>query len=128
MKEAQQYQQPELFETKKYIKVDTALDLTAIEAYILLSLLEGPKHGYSVIKDVFDFTNQVVNITSSSIYRTLHKFQNIGYVNKSAIQNFEDERRIDYLLSRSGIEAVSNEAERMQNFIEIYNARKSNSE
>jgi len=88
--------------------------LTDLAYYILLSLLE-EKHGYSIMKHVETLTNGEVTIGPASLYPSLKKLQNAGF-----IQLLEDkhDRRKTYLATQKGKMILMNEIERRSKMVD----------
>lgn len=88
--------------------------LTDLVYYILLSLLQ-EKHGYSIMKHIETLTNGEVSIGPASLYTSLKKLQNAGF-----IQLLEDkhDRRKTYVATQRGKIMLMSEIERRSKMVE----------
>ncbi|MEG0255241.1 MAG: helix-turn-helix transcriptional regulator [Vagococcus sp.] len=85
--------------------------LTDSNYLILLALLE-PKHGYAIMKEISEITEERVSIGPASMYTILKKLQ------KSELIRLEqdDDRKKIYLITELGIEKLEKEVERRKLF------------
>jgi DNA-binding PadR family transcriptional regulator len=67
---------------------------------VLTSLVEGPKHGYALIKDIESFAG--VKMGPGTLYGCLSKLEQAGLVEALPAQD----RRHPYRITPSGLEAV----------------------
>ena len=85
--------------------------LTDSNYLILLALLK-PKHGYAIMKDISDITDEKVSIGPASMYTILKKLV------KSELITLEqdDDRKKVYLITDLGVQALEAEVERRKLF------------
>ncbi|MBU5486680.1 PadR family transcriptional regulator [Clostridium sp. MSJ-8] len=76
--------------------------------YILLSLLK-PRHGYGIMKYVEELTEGEFTIGPATLYTTIKKIQNSGYIELAG--ESEDRKKI-YKLTQKGEEAILSEIKR----------------
>ena len=83
---------------------------------ILLSLADGPKHGYAIITDVRARTGGEVSLTASTLYDALSRL-----VDERSIEEVDappgadrDSRRRYYALTAAGREATRTEVGRLE--------------
>lgn len=76
--------------------------------YILLSLLK-PRHGYGIMKYVEELTEGEFTIGPATLYTTIKKIQNSGYI--ELVGESEDRKKI-YKLTQKGEEAILSEIKR----------------
>ena len=89
---------------------------------VLLSLADGPQHGYAIVKDIRERTNDEVCLTASTLYDALARL-----VDQSLIQELDappdrtdhDARRRYYQLTRLGRQAAEGEAKRLERVLEM---------
>src|SRR5258706_13188667 len=91
------------------------LALTAAVFHILLALAGDERHGYGILKEVLRQTDGAVRLGPGTIYGTLQRLMESGWVEESdgpaaAI----DERRRHYRLTRAGRQAPEAEVPRME--------------
>ena len=87
---------------------------------ILVSLLEGPRHGYAVIQDIRDRTGDEVRLTASTLYDALARLHDQGWIDETdgpgADQPVEGRRRY-YRLTAAGRDAARQEAARLERLL-----------
>jgi DNA-binding PadR family transcriptional regulator len=72
---------------------------------VLVSLAEGPKHGYALLKDIEDFAG--VSLSPGTLYAAIARLEDAGLVEPVGAS----ERRRPYRLSMAGRTALSAELE-----------------
>jgi DNA-binding PadR family transcriptional regulator len=77
--------------------------------HILLALVEGPRHGYEIMKEVERESGGTVRLQVGTLYRLLARLLEAGWLAEAA----EDGRRRNYRLTRLGRRALRAEAERL---------------
>jgi len=87
--------------------------LTPAVMHILLSLAGGQRHGYAILKDVQEQTNHRIRLGPGTLYGTLQRLMESGWVEETDGPGDEDERRRYYRLSRSGRDALKSEVDRL---------------
>lgn len=97
----------------------TYLPLTEPSFYILLSLAPGKKHGYAILKDVKELSQERVNLSTSTLYTAVGRL-----LDKDLIERFEDEEhngpglpRKSYALTELGRRVLKAEAVRLQGMV-----------
>ena len=81
--------------------------------HILLSLREGPLHGYGIIQAVEARTGGAFTIGSGTLYSAIKRMQSDGWIERVDGSAGEDPRRKDYGLTPTGREVVVAEARRL---------------
>lgn len=84
--------------------------LTEQMYYVLLALVQGPRHGYEIMQVVSQLTGGRVTIGAGTLYALLGRFEEEGYISLSGTQ----ERRKYYALSPSGRAALREEYVRLR--------------
>jgi DNA-binding PadR family transcriptional regulator len=98
--------------------------LTPAVMHVLLSLAGGERHGYAILKEVLLQTNNQVRLGPGTLYGTLQRLMESGWVEETdGPGSVPDERRRYYRLSRSGREALRAEVERLDALIRGARAR-----
>lgn len=85
--------------------------LTDSSYLILLALLK-PKHGYAIMKDISDITNERVSIGPASMYTILKKLLKSDLISLEQ----DDDRKKVYLITDLGINKLEEEVERRKLF------------
>ena len=88
--------------------------LTTAVVHVLLSLSGGERHGYAILKDVQTQSGGRVRLGPGTIYGTLQRLMECGWVEESdGPTRVVDERRRHYRLTRAGREALDVEIDRL---------------
>jgi len=98
------------------------LPLSAQVFQVLLSLHEGPKHGYSIIQDIRDRTRDEMRLTASTLYDALARLvdrQLIEEVDRPVEADDHDSRRRYYALTGLGREVAQLETRRLRRLVEM---------
>jgi DNA-binding PadR family transcriptional regulator len=91
-----------------------------VDFHILLVLIEGPRHGYGLMKDVERESNGEVRLEIGSLYRLLARLLDAGLIEETE----GDERRRFYRISRNGRRVLKAEAGRLAGLVNLARARK----
>jgi len=92
--------------------------LTPAVFHILLALAGGDRHGYGILKDVLHHTDGAVRLGPGTIYGTLQRLMESGWVEESGGPARElDARRRHYRLTRTGRTALDAEVRRMEGLV-----------
>ena len=89
---------------------------------VLLSLHEGPQHGYSIIQNIRERTRDEMRLTASTLYDALARL-----VDQELIQEVpappdvedDDPRRRYYAVTKQGREVTALETRRLQQLVEM---------
>ena len=84
---------------------------------ILMSLSDGAKHGYTIIKDIRDRTEGEVNLGTSTLYSTIKRMLKADMVHETGRpdgEQSEDSRRRYYAITEFGIAVARSEAARVR--------------
>lgn len=87
--------------------------LTEQMYYVLLSLLEEPRHGYGIMQYVSRLTDGRVDIGAGTLYALLERFEREGLITLLEHQ----EGRKYYTISPKGREALTAEHERLRRLV-----------
>jgi DNA-binding PadR family transcriptional regulator len=88
-----------------------AAPLTSAVFAILLSLAEGEKHGYLIMKDALSPEGSGVRLGPGTLYGSLDRMMRDGLVEESGVS--DDERRRYYRLTQLGQTTLATELERL---------------
>ena len=94
---------------------------------ILLSLADGPRHGYEIIQDVRERTDDEVRLTASTLYDALARLlddQVIDELERAPAGQPADGRRRYYRLTPLGRAVASLEARRLERLIDMARAKR----
>jgi DNA-binding PadR family transcriptional regulator len=87
------------------------LPLSAAVFAVLLSLAEGEKHGYQIMKDALTPDGGSIRLGPGTLYGSLDRMMRDGLVAESGVS--DDERRRYYKLTADGHRALVTELERL---------------
>jgi DNA-binding PadR family transcriptional regulator len=88
------------------------LPLTPALFHVLLSLADGDKHGYAILKEVQSRTNGEVVLSTGTLYGIIKRLLADGLIRASA--SLSDERRTAYRLTAFGRRVALAEADRLR--------------
>src|SRR5262245_22363354 len=96
--------------------VSRLLPLSPQQFQILLSLTDGHRHGYGIIRDIADRTQGALRPGTGTLYTALARLEALELVEQTDPRSRpadDDERRRYYRLTPRGREALRSEAERL---------------
>lgn len=90
--------------------------LTESIFYIMLALRK-PNHGYGIIQEVQELTNNRINMGAGTLYGAIQSLEQKGWI---AIYSEEESSRKkkEYILTEVGKEVFRNEAKRLAELVE----------
>lgn len=91
------------------------LPLTPALFHVLLSLADGDKHGYAILKEVESRTNGEVVLSTGTLYGIIKRSLADGLIRESASRS--DERRTAYRLTAFGRKVALAEADRLRTLV-----------
>jgi len=98
--------------------------LTPAVVHVLLSLAGGDRHGYAILKDVQEQSASRLRFGPGTIYGTLQRLMDAGWVEQTASPAAADERRRYYRLTRDGREALRSEVDRLGALLDVARAHR----
>ena len=100
-------------------QIQNFLPLTEVSAYILLSLVSEPRHGYAIMKDVRFLSEERINLSAGTLYGALKRLLECGW-----IERFEDgekdetgHSRKSYQLTALGRAILAAETDRLHTLV-----------
>ena len=108
------------------MKKNNDLPLSEAVFLILLSLSPGPKHGYAIMKDVQQLSNDRVRLSTGTLYGALKRMLNQKWVErvKDAQPVETGRQRKEYILTQSGMRILGAEAARMRSLAAMVHLRR----
>ncbi len=91
--------------------------------FLLASLLDGPLHGYAIIKRASEISEDRVRLTAGTLYGALERLLGQRMVAVDGEEVVSGRARRYYRLTSAGREAVALEAERMQKAANVVQMR-----
>jgi DNA-binding PadR family transcriptional regulator len=96
--------------------------LTPALFHVLLSLADGEKHGYAILKEVAARTDDKVVLSTGTLYGIIKRLLGDGWIRESALGSTE--RRRAYRLTPLGRKIALAEAERLRDLVTSARAKK----
>lgn len=96
--------------------------LTPAVLHILLSLSDGPRHGYGIAKETADRTHGEIKLGPGTLYGTLGRLVTSGLVAESDGNDADDRRRF-YQITPLGREVLTLEAQRLAEVVSAARAK-----
>ena len=106
---------------KRAKKPEDHLPLTQAAFHILLSLTDGEKHGYAIMKEVEGRSDGQMRMGPGTLYGAIKRLLKAGLIAESDERPdpaLDDSRRRYYVLTHFGRRVLTAEAERMDNLVE----------
>lgn len=106
---------------------DSRFRMTPTVVHVLLSLESGPRHGYSLIREIAKRTNGVLSLGPSSLYYALDRMESAGLIaewegTEADVSPHEHQRRY-FRLTDSGREELRREVRNLSNIVDEARAR-----
>ena len=99
--------------------------LTPAVLHVLLALAEGGRHGYAILKDVQRQSSREFTLGPGTIYGTLQRLMEAGWVEETdPPASATDARRRYYRLTRDGREALRQEVDRLDGVLSVARERR----
>lgn len=89
--------------------------LTESVFYILLRL-HRPAHGYALMKDIAEMTDERVKLGAGSLYGALDTLQKKGWI--KALDEHPQDRRIEYIITSTGKQFFEKELIRLEEMLQ----------
>lgn len=81
--------------------------------FVLASLLDGPLHGYAIMKRASELSDSRIRLATGTLYTALDRLTAEGYIQCVREEIVNGRARRSYGLTRSGAAALHAEASRM---------------
>jgi len=88
--------------------------------YYILLRLHRPAHGYALMKDIAEITDNRVRLGAGSLYGALDTLQKKGWI--KALEEHPQDRKIEYIITATGKEFFEKELVRLEEM--LLNAKK----
>lgn len=103
-------------------EIEAQLPLTPLSFHILLSLVDGERHGYGILKEIDRLTEGEMTPATGPLYLAAQRLLSSGLIAKSEKRpapELDDQRRRYYTLTELGREVAIAEAERMAHLLKV---------
>ena len=111
----------------KHRDPESLLPLKPVMFQVLLSLVEGERHGYAIVQDIAERSSARLQLEPGNLYRTLRFMldeQLIEESDRRPAPEADDERRRYYRITRFGERVAAAEASRLAAVVADARARK----
>jgi DNA-binding PadR family transcriptional regulator len=99
--------------------------LTPAVVHVLLALAGGERHGYAILKDVQRQSDNRLRFGPGTIYSTLQRLMETGWVEEAQAPQIQtDGRRRYYRLTRTGRDALRAEVDRLGALLDVARAHR----
>ncbi|MGE0158495.1 MAG: PadR family transcriptional regulator [Gemmatimonadales bacterium] len=92
--------------------------------HILLSLVDGPRHGYGIIQEVESRTSGAIRLGAGTLYSAIKRIRAAGWVEEVRPPTDDDPRRRYYGLTSVGRRVVRSEARRLEALVKHARAKR----
>jgi DNA-binding PadR family transcriptional regulator len=106
---------------------EAELPLTPATFQILLSLADGERHGYAIMREVGERSEGTVRLGPGTLYGSLKRLLDAGLVEEGADRadpQVDDERRRYYRITKFGLAVARAEARRMAVMVRVAREKK----
>jgi DNA-binding PadR family transcriptional regulator len=87
--------------------------------HILLSLADGPRHGYSIMQEVAARTDGQIRVWPAGMYGALRELEELGWIDESDRRPADDdERRRYFTLTPLGKKVLNAEVARLEAIVD----------
>jgi DNA-binding PadR family transcriptional regulator len=102
------------------------LPLSELSFHVLLSLGNGPAHGYAIGKEIEERSDGALNPTTGALYQALKRLRDDGLLEPAPEETEQagDARRRYFRLTELGREVAATEAQRLEKLVRAARARK----
>jgi DNA-binding PadR family transcriptional regulator len=97
--------------------------MTAASYFILAALLDGPLHGYGIIKQAESLSGGRVRLAAGTLYGALDRLAEEGFILADRQEVVEGRMRRYYRLTEDGGHALHSEAARMEQAARVVTRR-----
>ncbi len=104
---------------------ESLLPLPSATFHILMALAAGDRHGYAIIQDVAQRTNNSLRLGAGTLYRSLHRMLEQGLIveiEERPDSGHDDERRRYYRITSFGAAVAEAEAQRLTELVRLARA------
>jgi DNA-binding PadR family transcriptional regulator len=92
--------------------------LTSAQFHILLTLAEGPRHGYAIMQEIEERTDGAVALGPGTLYRSIKQLLERGLIVEVDGDPGASRQRRPYLLTADGVARTAAEARRLRSLVQ----------
>jgi DNA-binding PadR family transcriptional regulator len=89
---------------------------------ILISLAKEPRHGYALLKDIAEISNERVQLSTGTLYGALHRLLKSGCIERFATDDTSRDKQ-SYRLTPEGLTLLQQEYTRLKQLTRIVSSR-----
>lgn len=107
-------------------QVQQMLPLSLPVFHMLVSLMEGERHGYALKREILQRTEKRINLGSGALYGAINKMLEQGLIVESDERpdpHLDDERRRYYRITALGRRVLQAEAARLRELVQLAQIR-----
>jgi DNA-binding PadR family transcriptional regulator len=104
---------------------ESLLPLPSATFHILMALAAGDRHGYAIIQEVAQRSNNRLKLGAGTLYRSLQRMLEQGLIVETRdrpVPESDDERRRYYRITRYGTSVARAEARRLTELVRLARA------
>jgi DNA-binding PadR family transcriptional regulator len=108
-------------------KPESFLPLKSNWFHILISLVEGEKHGYAIMQEVLERSGGKVRLWPATLYGSLKRLIENGLITEAGERpapEFDDARRRYYKLTSLGRRVLDLESQRLRDLVAVLGAKR----
>src|SRR2546428_13005962 len=106
---------------------EKSVPLTPAVFHILLSLADGRRNGYSIMRDISAHTKGKLRLGPATLYRSIKHLVEDGLIEESDVRpdpSLDDERRHYYRLTEFGRRVIVAEVQRLEDALVVARTRR----
>jgi PadR family transcriptional regulator PadR len=103
--------------------VEASSSMTSASYFILAALLDGPLHGYGIIKKAATLSDGRVHLAAGTLYGALDRLAEAEFILADRHEVVEGRMRRYYRLTDQGVQALHREAARMEQAARVVTQR-----
>lgn len=97
--------------------------LTEATFFILLSLADGPRHGYAILKEVEELSEGRVGLSTGTLYGAIKRLLDAGWIQRADERAENPRDRQAYNLTPQGRSILGGEVRRLESLVRLSRAR-----
>jgi len=108
--------------------VESFLPLKPNWFHVLLSLADGPNHGYAIMQEVLDRTDGKLRLWPATLYGTLQRLIDSDLIEETDLRpapDLDDARRRYYRLTTLGRDVLRAESARLEDLVRVIRSKRS---
>ena len=91
--------------------------LTPLTYHVLLALADEERHGYAILKEVFDASGGAIDLDTGTLYAAIKRLREDDLIEVVPSREGEDKRRRNYQLSSIGWSVLEVESRRLEGLL-----------